>query len=946
MRVFLAWALLVVLPIALALAGLDYFLSEYAIFSESARLSEAINELENYKNAQVVENFLTAQLPKISRLQTSDKHRSHEELKKSIDRLIGGQSMLCVFFNKDRSRLRSVTEKPQGLDISVFPPATLFRKQIEMLGKDLIAGEQTFEQQQHSARERQANSLLIQQMFKTLTPVTLKPNRVVKNLSARYDGDLYFIYCEFSVPSPQTDGFLAVIRGREISENFILQSLKREFPLCRTIFRPKSILKQLRPPPTFFSGIERFADRLLITAPADQRFIRHVIHGGGIRLKESETFSFPFIQYHLPLSKMQHSLTSFKQPCKWIAGMIIFFSGLFCLKTVLSGIDLKSSFKKRILATTGLAAMFPFIFLTVSLYLHQQYDEFLQKINLVQHISTKISLINSEMEQYLAKLEGKLSIYLQQLRNIDLNDERAIDEIFTEIGKNIPVTKLAIQTLSNNINKLFPERRSGTMQNDASEIIEKFLPMHCLFLLRESEPSDRKPKDTLEMPGDTIKIAFIGDSLISNGSFNRIDQNEFPIWMTTAKIHDSKTADQQVSALLSCRIEPEPLIKTFFSQSQMAKTNYEETYGIYRIKYGFFPVEQSGMQQVWSGSGHVDEPSLQSANSNNQVANFTSKNAADEEIAISRVNNKIPHKAIACAVAERKIPILSPAVTAIIGCVIYLALVLFTVSGLLEVFFVEPVMAIAANAEQIARGHDTWNLQLSSGDELETLNRSFHTMVKGLQERNMLKNYVSTDAYSDLAATSDMKLAPGGEYREATIIFTTIKGYENLTTSQSPAQTIACLNRFIAICDRLVKENSGSFDKIMGNTLMLVFRETEDEKESHALRAARTALQLSQEASQVISSNGILAGMSSGTVISGKIGSYAGKLDFTVIGNPVNLAARLKTEASDSSTGIIISGATMRLLRGRGRVNFLRRCSLKGKAREYNIYELCELREG
>ena len=140
-----------------------------------------------------------------------------------------------------------------------------------------------------------------------------------------------------------------------------------------------------------------------------------------------------------------------------------------------------------------------------------------------------------------------------------------------------------------------------------------------------------------------------------------------------------------------------------------------------------------------------------------------------------------------------------------------------------------------------------------------------------------------------------------------------------------------------------MRKHGGSIDKILNQTLMLVFRESPAEIGTHALKAAQTVLELA-EATKKQLGTGVYAGISSGTVISGKIGSYQGKLDFTVIGNPVNLAARLKSEAADSNTGIIISGATMRLLKGKGRVNFLRRSSLKGKAREYNIYELCDLR--
>lgn len=90
----------------------------------------------------------------------------------------------------------------------------------------------------------------------------------------------------------------------------------------------------------------------------------------------------------------------------------------------------------------------------------------------------------------------------------------------------------------------------------------------------------------------------------------------------------------------------------------------------------------------------------------------------------------------------------------------------------------------------------------------------------------------------------------------------------------------------------------------------------------------------------------LYTGIASGRVISGKIGSYSGKLDFTVIGNPVNSAARFKAEAKKGTvqTGIIISGETIRLTKGKAKVKFLRRVQIKGKTRKYNIYELLEIR--
>ena len=149
----------------------------------------------------------------------------------------------------------------------------------------------------------------------------------------------------------------------------------------------------------------------------------------------------------------------------------------------------------------------------------------------------------------------------------------------------------------------------------------------------------------------------------------------------------------------------------------------------------------------------------------------------------------------------------------------------------------------------------------------------------------------------------------------------------------------------MSIAEEVTKKNGGSIDKIIGDTIMLVFRDN-PKKESHGLRAARASLELVEKA-QKIDLPKLYTGIASGSVISGRIGSYSGKLDFTVIGNPVNSAARFKTESKNGTevTGIIISGTTVGLMKGRAIVKFLRRVDIKGKQRKYNIYELLGIRE-
>ena len=88
-------------------------------------------------------------------------------------------------------------------------------------------------------------------------------------------------------------------------------------------------------------------------------------------------------------------------------------------------------------------------------------------------------------------------------------------------------------------------------------------------------------------------------------------------------------------------------------------------------------------------------------------------------------------------------------------------------------------------------------------------------------------------------------------------------------------------------------------------------------------------------------------GIASGDAVSGKIGSRNGKLDYTVIGNPVNLAARLKVQAYKAkNTGILLCPFSIRQLHGAGHLNFIERMTIKGRTnRTLPLYELIGLRD-
>ncbi len=172
--------------------------------------------------------------------------------------------------------------------------------------------------------------------------------------------------------------------------------------------------------------------------------------------------------------------------------------------------------------------------------------------------------------------------------------------------------------------------------------------------------------------------------------------------------------------------------------------------------------------------------------------------------------------------------------------------------------------------------------------------------------------------------------------------FVQLQQLQHLPEDATAEQIFAILSDFIAAADASASGHGGVVDKLVEDTLMLVFRGS-DERSGHALSACTAVLELEQKMRSL--DLRICAGIASGPVVSGRIGSRLGKLDFTVIGDTVNLASRLKGQAKKAAgTGIIISPGTIRVLKGLARVTFIERTELKGKAREYPLYELSGLR--
>ncbi|MBP5975343.1 GAF domain-containing protein [Brasilonema sp. CT11] len=186
-----------------------------------------------------------------------------------------------------------------------------------------------------------------------------------------------------------------------------------------------------------------------------------------------------------------------------------------------------------------------------------------------------------------------------------------------------------------------------------------------------------------------------------------------------------------------------------------------------------------------------------------------------------------------------------------------------------------------------------------------------------------------------------------GERKDVTILFSDIRGYTTLTENLGAAEVVSLLNQYFETMVEAVFNYEGTLDKFIGDALMAVFGAPLPLTENHAWRAIQSALEMRQRLTEFNERRVVLKqpqihvgiGISSGEVVSGNIGSRR-RMDYTVIGDGVNLSSRLEGVTKEYGCDIILSEFTYQLCSKQIWVRELDKIRVKGKYQAVNIYEL------
>lgn len=221
-----------------------------------------------------------------------------------------------------------------------------------------------------------------------------------------------------------------------------------------------------------------------------------------------------------------------------------------------------------------------------------------------------------------------------------------------------------------------------------------------------------------------------------------------------------------------------------------------------------------------------------------------------------------------------------------------------------------PVRMVRAALKRVEDGDLDANVIVFDGTELGELQRGFNSMVAGLRERERVRDLFGRHVGREVAAAAELAQPTlGGEERHVAVVFVDVIGSTRLVSSRPPKEVVDLLNRFFAVIIEEVDRHGGLVNKFEGDATLAIFGAPVAlaNPEEQALAATRTiARRLKNEVPECPARIGVAAG----EVVAGNVGARE-RFEYTVIGEPVNEAARLAELARSEPSRALASAETI-----------------------------------
>jgi adenylate cyclase len=262
------------------------------------------------------------------------------------------------------------------------------------------------------------------------------------------------------------------------------------------------------------------------------------------------------------------------------------------------------------------------------------------------------------------------------------------------------------------------------------------------------------------------------------------------------------------------------------------------------------------------------------------------------------------------------------------------------------------VSQISDAARRVKGGEYATLPPLRTGDEIERLGQDFNQMVQGLKERDHLREtfgrYV-TRQVADHLMKGNVNL--GGELVPVTVLFSDIRSFTSISETMEPRALLDFLNEYFSGMVESVLSHGGVVDKFMGDAIMAVFGAPVPQPED-ALHAVQAALEMRTRLEQInrdFAARGLPEiktgiGLHSGQVVAGNMG-HVERMEYTVIGDTVNLASRLEGMTKELGCDVILSEDLFRSVEQSVVAEPLKRIKVKGRDQDVMVYRLIGMKD-
>ncbi len=921
--VFLAWVFLLILPLLLFLHVFDRHLEFIRQRNQSARRQFLFNELHAFVDDLKTQNWVQRKFNRIVE-KDFELESDSERMRQKFEEVMGCRLAVFLLSENFSNRVDAIVNEKIA-DFFNKPPKALLKR----LFKNLHQGDDS------------AAMKLLRTFFGNIAEVPLINGRVVKSLSGKLGdtGPVYYGFADLGSYS-----FLLAIKEQDIAPEMVaraaIDAANGDF-----VRKVSNSNERLEFPDRFVDkNLSRYIENenefsLSFILPAEN--LVHASQRGTISPDHTMEVlqNLPKISVAIPITRLEGRLGGYRKPVHLFAVIFTLLVSIIMLRAALFGFPTRFSVAQKVFLSLGLVGFFPVLMFLFAFNSYAEYELISQKNQALRLLSQKMSALQKQFysginqtEVACVKLAIDLENRLQKQRREHLQSAVAAEVVqaafiqhFNEAGEKMASDRLEqryrletheqqgfdvfvfqilevlkmspyLQFKTYSFTRIFNEVGLNRTSIDGilktAGKLQTFMKLSRKFwftcFLLYSDYSGRFLPDTIFFPGFSIKALMQRQFALT--------REQMPLQIRSAGfLLDMGLAFRDVDQI---RIEPENISSALRPNSIAAKVRMAAA-----LKRELVWESNEGIEMV-----RYDETLPVVSYGRVKIADVQEFFSIEEQLKVALY-------------------------------LIILALLVYLVA---EKFFAGPVKNIAEGMLAVADGNLKYRFSEGSADEIAELSVSLNAMLKGLEEKEILAQYVSEDVRIAVSDESASTFAPGGESVAASILFCEAPDFSEFCGHSSADEVVVYLNKFVEISAGIAAKNGGVIDKIIENAVMIVFRKNDD-NDNHVKRAAATATDL---CAQLRGRNSffpfrVKCGIAAGKVISGKIGSAMGKLDFTVIGDVVNLAARLKALAvKDEKAEILISENAAECLKNAFLTHDFGRLPIKGKKEAQRVFAL------